>query len=933
MRHGTVLLLAMAAVLAASASADGAATASDAAGAVDGRITGGFGFHTDQEASPWWQVDLGKPHALDRVVVWNRCTPDASRAARIEVLLSADGKTWKTVYRHDGTVFGGKADGNPLAVPLEGAEARVVRLRLPERTWFHLDEVQVFATADPKRNLARGRPADQSSVSRWSTGRAATPPAAAPATAWSPSEAPLAPDALDFDEILFVKRKPYSSDHYYTDINNGTARDRFVPENGIYVYNLRTKTERPVVTAARMPGGRGFIGKISLSFDARTVLFDFRENPGAGFRIWEVGVDGQGLRQVSHPPADEAEKAARRRKGWHTDDIHPCYLPDGRILFSSTRSEHTVLCGGSSHLVAPTLHRMDPDGSNVEQLSNSPVSEFCPLVRNDGRVMYHRWEYIDKGARVAKTVWTMLPDGSRSQEVYGLADDTTTVYMYPQPLPADDGRFVCVGTCHFPQGGCVGAIMLVDGLHSNRERGPDPDAKDYVQGDDRYAVTNLTPHVFIERRTEPGWFFRTAEGRYVHDRSGRSGHLYTHPWPVSDTRFLVSCKVRAADHYKNVPAAYALYLMDTDGHHWPVHRDANLSCWHPTPLVARRTPPMIPSTPEPACAAEDKALCVVADVTVGMTGVEPGEVKWIRINEALPRYWSTGRRWNPAVSSSRWKAALWPRVQWGVVPVEEDGSAYFEVPANRSIFFQALDADFRELQRERTYVNYRPGEVRSCTGCHGESGRSVPPASTTTLLALQRPPSVPQPQPCDLADSGGTGLAGQVIHYPTDIQPIWDAKCVSCHGTKDPAGGLVLTGDLTTLYSVSYEQLARKELAGPIIPEFTSFRQGDRGNYNGAYLPPKSLGCYQSVLVDILTRPDHPKNAKDDHTTMLTDRQRMILERWVDTNYQFYGSYYGRQHAHWAAADTGNPAYDPADFRRKPTFAEAVSDEAPPWHR
>ena len=77
-----------------------------------------------------------------------------------------------------------------------------------------------------------------------------------------------------------------------------------------------------------------------------------------------------------------------------------------------------------------------------------------------------------------------------------------------------------------------------------------------------------------------------------------------------------------------------------------------------------------------------------------------------------------------SLSSSKWKAALWPRVQWGVVPVEKDGSAHFLVPANRSIFFQTLDEDFREIQRERTYVNYAAGEVRSCTGCHGRSSRS-----------------------------------------------------------------------------------------------------------------------------------------------------------------------------------------------------------------
>ncbi|MCX7824769.1 MAG: hypothetical protein N2689_04345, partial [Verrucomicrobiae bacterium] len=185
----------------------------------------------------------------------------------------------------------------------------------------------------------------------------------------------VTPKDVGFEEIVFVKRKPYSSDHYYTDINNGTAPDRFVPSNGIYIYNLRTKTERPVVTAAQMPGGRGFIGKISLSFDARKIIFDFRENPDAGFRIWEVRTDGKGLRQISRPPPDEAEKAARWRPGWHTDDIHPCYLPDGGIIFSSTRCEHTILCGGSAHLVAPGLHRMNADGTNVEQLTRSPVSE------------------------------------------------------------------------------------------------------------------------------------------------------------------------------------------------------------------------------------------------------------------------------------------------------------------------------------------------------------------------------------------------------------------------------------------------------------------------------------------------------------------------------------------------------------------------------
>ena len=749
----------------------------------------------------------------------------------------------------------------------------------------------------------------------------------------APAATAVGPDTLGFEEIVFVKRKPLTSDHYYTDINSGTSPDRFVADNGIYIYNLRSRAERAVVRAADMPGGKGFISKISLSLDAKKVVFDFRQDPGAGFRIWEVHTDGTGLRQVSFPPPDEAEKAARWHRGWHTDDIHPCYLADGKIIFSSTRSEHTVLCGGSGALVAPSLHRMDADGTHVEQLTNSPLSEFCPVLLADGRVMYHRWEYIDKGARIAKSVWTMNPDGTRPQELYGLSHDNTTVCMYPQPLPGSNHRFVCVGTCHCPQGGCLGPILLVDFGMASEICGPDPNEPGFIPGDARYPVINITPQVFIARRSEPGWHFMTPDGKCVHDGQGQKGHLYTHPYPVSDREFLVSYKVNAADHFRDVPNAYALYLIDTAGRHRPVHADPQLSCWHPLPLVARPVPPLVQMARNPQYAARNEALCVLANVYQGMDGVKPGEVKWLRVNESLPRYWSTGRRWGPAVDSASWKAALWPRVQWGVVPVEKDGSAQFVVPANRAIFYQALDENFREIQRERTYVNYAPGEVRSCTGCHGHSNGTAAAGASTLPLALSRPPSTPQPQPCDLQAHGGDGRAGQVIHYPADIQPIFNAKCASCHGAKNPDGGLRLTGEATLYYSTSYEELATKQLAGPIIAEFTSLRQGDRGNYNGAYLPPRSLGCATSTLMAVLTDRGHAKNAKDDHTKMLSDMELMVLARWVDSNYQFYGCYFGRQHPQWANADPRNPAYDPADFRRKASFAEATSFQAPPWHR
>ncbi len=137
----------------------------------------------------------------------------------------------------------------------------------------------------------------------------------------------------------------------------------------------------------------------------------------------------------------------------------------------------------------------------------------------------------------------------------------------------------------------------------------------------------------------------------------------------------------------------------------------------------------------------------------------------------------------------------------------------------------------------------------------------------------------------------------------------------------------------TLFYNTSYEELARKELAGPIIAEFTSFLSGDRGNYNGVYLPPKSLGCSASELMQLLTDSRHPKNARDDHSRMLTAMELMIVSRWVDSNYQYYGSYFGRQHPQWVSPDPRVPEYDPVtDFRRRSTFEEATSFLAPAWH-
>jgi hypothetical protein len=183
----------------------------DSQGGVDGQKTGSFGFHTNAETSPWWQVDLGASCALDQIVIYNRLDCCSERAATLQILISNDGGTWQTLYTHNGAPFGGVTDNRPLIVNATGRAARFVRLQLTANAYFHLDEVEIYGgtgsgvaqqpspppplappappappattpappvTPPPATvascgsgNIALGKPARQSSTSQWSKPR------------------------------------------------------------------------------------------------------------------------------------------------------------------------------------------------------------------------------------------------------------------------------------------------------------------------------------------------------------------------------------------------------------------------------------------------------------------------------------------------------------------------------------------------------------------------------------------------------------------------------------------------------------------------------------------------------------------------------------------------------------------------------------------
>jgi len=690
---------------------------------------------------------------------------------------------------------------------------------------------------------------------------------------------------MTFDRIVFVKRYTYQSSHYYTDFIDGCEKYG----GNLCTYDLRNGTVTELVPSM----SHGIFGRYDLSFDGRRLVFAWKEKEGVGFRIYEVGIDGSDLRQLTFPPPDELARIEkywqRQLKSWagrpvtyrhHTDDMDPCYLPDGGIAFISTRCEFGILCDGPDYFTTTVMYRMDGDGQHMIKLSNSALSEATPSVMNDGRILYTRWEYVDKGAVSTKCLWAMYPDGSKSVELYGNDIAIPSAFIQGRSVPGTSNLFVALGGPHCCPMNGIGTVVRLDLSRNYRTDAP---------------MTHITPYV---RMTESGHggFRHLRNGQWVTDLRGP---LFIDPYPLSRDLFLVSQNL---DREWREYDAWDLYVLDESGASVPIYNDPEFSCYQPMPLRARTRPPRLASAEEPDLARLGLAEIIVTDIYQGLEGVRKGEVKYIRVNEQIPRPWGARRQWGGDVYDQQHACVtkdthLGLKVQHGIVPVYEDGSAHFVVPADKSIFFQVLDENYMELQRERTFVNYRPGETRACVGCHERNIDVAPPAAQLPL-ALTRPPDRPGPQP-------GESTGRRPLHYATDVQPIFDAHCIRCHGGDKPEDGLDLSGTPTTHFSRSYESLLDRNLI-PTIGE----NHPKWGNIH--YLPPKSLGSHASKLIAHLLAG---------HNGVELTRQEMVrLTTWVDSNGQYYGSYYGRRNLRYR---------EHPNFRPEPTFAEAIAAVPP----
>ena len=633
--------------------------------------------------------------------------------------------------------------------------------------------------------------------------------------------------------LLFVKQHPYFAAHIYDDYYT------WHPGGGIYIledpaHPAPKPRVRPVIDPDTRPTlGGGVYRDAELSWDAARLVFAHKAAANAWTSLYEIGTNGKGLHQLTRP------------EGFH--DITPCYLPDGRIVFGSTRPRGRVPCFNSG---VHTLHVMNPDGSDwgpvarslpaagklpsdspraagIHSISYNNVTEFDPSILPDGRILYGRWEYLDKTALYMQSLWTLFPDGTNETAYFANNLARPTAVLDARAVPGT-GLVVASLTPH--NGQAVGAVAMIDvKLGKNNLDG----------------VFNFTPEYPVEM--DQGLAVGPCD-----------------PWPLSKDDVLIA---------NNAIGAHGIIeLLDRAGHRELVHADPEISCYAPMLVKPRPVPPVLATV----AADERPGRFLVLNVYDGLPGIPRGTVKRLRVLEETARTSEVppgGRWWNEAFLIS-WQGAYVVKNFLGTVPVEPDGSAYFEAPPARALYVEALDADGREVHRMRTFIQAVPGVTRACIGCH-EHKFSAPANASQPPLAFLHPPAKIEPE----------AWGGGFLDYPTMVQPVLDRHCVRCHGGQDDiAGGVDLSGGWTWAFSISYETLLKNNLVG-----FIRCNNGDVTS--SVVLPPLTIGSGAAPLGGLLVS-GHKGTIPD-----LTRPERDLLMAWMDGNSNYYGTWDYTPHA------------------------------------
>jgi len=443
------------------------------------------------------------------------------------------------------------------------------------------------------------------------------------------------------------------------------------------------------------------------------------------------------------------------------------------------------------------LYRCGPNGENIHPISSNPDHDNTPWLMPDGRILYMRWEYTDRSQVHYHHLWTVNPDGT-GQMVYFGNMHGGIVMIDAKPIPGTD-RVLSIFSPGHGRREHAGRVTIVD---------PDagPDARPFAR----------------DVNAKPVW---------------------RDPYPFSEDCILLA-------------SPRGIELMDGKGRTQLLRpKPGNMELHEPRPLVPRERERLIPPRRD---LGQATGRFVMADVTHGrnMVGVKNGEITKLLILEVLPEPVHFHGGMTPLTSGGTF---MLERIL-GTVPVEPDGSAYFEVPAMRSVFFVAMDSRDNAVKRMHSFVTVQPGETTGCIGCHEQRSHTRPPPGVN-LAALKRRPSRIQPV-ADVPD---------VFDFPRDIQPILDKHCVKCHNPDKRAGGFSLAGDRGPTWSHSYANLTYRK-------QFVDGRNLALGSR-----PPRSVGAVISPIMK--------KLAGGHNDVKATPHEVKMVRYWIETGAPYPGTY------------------------------------------
>ena len=686
---------------------------------------------------------------------------------------------------------------------------------------------------------------------------------------------------IDFDSVLMVDNPyPHGKAGDVTDEWGHEARHRngFMATDGgrLLIAGLNPGEIKKDV----LEGKEGAFWRPDLSFDGKEILFCFKPKGERSFHLYKVNADGTDFRQLTQGDYD---------------DLDPIYTPDGHITFCSSRQHSYVRCMPMTHSFAVT--RCDSDGKNIYVVSANGEPEYMPSMMPDGRVIFTRWEYTDKALWRVQSLWTMNPDGTNTQTFWGNQSIWPDVLTEARAIPnSKKVVFTAVGH-HAWFDGTLGYIDPTKGLNY-------PDGLEWITRETAWPELG------------GGWPVRPGNGpndpapSYDYHVSGKY-YAYKSPYPLSEEYMLVSARIGAclyngSDH----GWFFKLYLQDVYGNKELIQAFPNSNAWYAMPFKARKTPTVKPDQVEwPEIGKGEQpapGYLYSNNVFDNAPAILKEKGKFIRVIQMDPKTYTTWHKTvqhdGPAVSV--FQAEGVKRIL-GTVPIEKDGSVYFEVPAGQSFYFEMLDENGMAIHVMRSFTNVMPGEVRGCFGCH-ESNLATKGNQPSKGMndAMKKGPQRLTPP------SWGTG---ESISYMRFVQkPVLDKYCAKCH--QDPnsdayktlnmtfrSGGKRFRANVKTRpgddkpFSEPYltlvsgdcgwggvkqrdERGVPKNLAGLFIVE--GYDKNDPANLKT--LPPYSAFSPLSKLVHNAISGEH-------HDVKITGEDKERLLAWVDCNGPYLG--------------------------------------------